>query len=416
MGRLLENSGGVRADDGRAALFQAADSDRRRMTMRIGVVIAQFDPRRGGAEYWTFRHVKQLLADGHEVHVAALKFGENCDLPIAAHCISAPASPLARAAAAERILRPLNLDVVHDMGFGWFGRVFQSEDGSRAAQWERSLAVLPPPVRPIKRLLMRCLPRYVRQRRLMNRQYSDPQRLIIAISRMCADDYRQRHGVPDERVRLVYHGVETDRYTPDRCAALRPAARRQLQLRDDQLAVLFVGHDYRRKGLATAAAAIERLAARGIDARLLVVGGNHRGQQLPSRPLSAGLLLPVGAQSDPLPYYAAADVFVLPSYYDPFGLVVLEAAACGLPVITTRCTGASELLHDGGEGYLLDDPGDAAALAERLSLLADPQRRLAMGAAARRTAAQYGVERNYRETLAVYREAVERREATLRAA
>jgi len=384
--------------------------------MRIGVAIAQFDPQRGGAEYWTFRHVKQLIADGHEVHVAALDFAAGHGLPIAAHRIPASASPLARAAAAERLLRPLNLDVVHDMGLGWFGRVFQSEDGSRAAQWDRNLAMLPPALRPIKRLLMRWLPRYVGQRRLMDRQYSDPQRLIIAISRMCADDYRRRHGITDDRLRVVYHGVETDRYTPDRCAPLRPGARRELRLRDDQLAVLFVGHDFRRKGLATAAGAIERLAARGIDARLLVVGGNHRGQRLPSRPLRTGLLLPLGAQSDPLPYYAAADVFVLPSYYDPFGLVVLEAAACGLPLVTTRCTGASELLHDGREGYLLDDPGDAAALAERLALLADPQQRRAMGAAARRTAAAYNVERNYRETLAVYREAIERREAGLRAA
>lgn len=384
--------------------------------MRIGVAIAQFDPQRGGAEYWTFRHVKQLLADGHEVHVAALGFADGHGLPIAPHRISAGASPLARAAAAERILRPLSLDVVHDMGLGWFGQVFQSEDGSRAAQWERSLALLPPALRPIKQLLMRWLPRYARQRRLMDRQYSDPRRLIIAISQMCADDYRRRHGVPKERVRVVYHGVETDRYTPDRAAALRPAARRKLQLRDDQLAVLFVGHDYRRKGLATAAGAIERLAAGGTDARLLVVGGNHRGQQLPRRPLQAGLLLPVGAQSDPLPYYAAADVFVLPSYYDPFGLVVLEAAACGLPVITTRSTGASELLRDGREGYLLDDPGDAATLARRLTLLTDPQRRAAMGAAARRTAAMFTVDRNYRETLAVYVETIERREAPPRAA
>lgn len=373
--------------------------------MKIGVAIAQFDPSRGGAESWTFHHVRRLTTDGHEVHVAATTFAADHGLPIIEHRLPRARSLLARAAAIEQLFRPLALDLVHDMGLGWFGRVFQSEDGSRAAQWERTLATLPAVARPIKRLLIRFLPRYRIQRALMARQYADPQRLIVAISRMCADDYRHHHNVPQTRIRVVYHGVDPDRFTPEVCRKQRAAMRAALGLRDDQLAVLFVGHDYRRKGLAPAAAAVERIVASGIDARLLVVGGNHRGQRLPARAQRSGLLVPIGARPDPLPYYAAADVFLLPSFYDPFGLAVLEAAACGLPVITSRFTGASELFRDGREGFILDDPADEASMAARLSMLIDPQYRAAMGAAARRLAEQFSLDRNYRETLAVYEEA-----------
>ena len=112
----------------------------------------------------------------------------------------------------------------------------------------------------------------------------------------------------------------------------------------------------------------------------------------------------VGPVEDPVPYYAAADALVLPSFYDPFGLVVLEAAACGLPVVTSRASGASELLSEGRDGYVLDDPADAASWADRLERLLDPALRRRMGEAARRLALQYTLERNCDALLAIYHE------------
>jgi glycosyltransferase involved in cell wall biosynthesis len=113
-----------------------------------------------------------------------------------------------------------------------------------------------------------------------------------------------------------------------------------------------------------------------------------------------------------LPYYAAADIYVQPTFYDSFGLTALEAAACGLPVITSRSAGVSELVRDGREGYVLPDPADDASLAERLHAMLDPAARRAMGNAARQLAQEHTFARNCEEIVALYREVTQRRPRT----
>lgn len=376
--------------------------------MRIGLVIENLTPRRGGAEQWTLQLAAQLLARGHEVHVAAQSFApEALELPLVAHHIRPTRSRLAAAAAAEQALCGLALDIVHDMGAGWYGQVFQSHDGSRLAQWEQKLTTLPAWLRPLKRQLLHLLPRYAEFRRLIARQFADPRRIIIAMSKRVAADFQHFHGIRPEQIRLIYHGVDVQRFTPQACAKRREAMRRQLGLADDETALLFIGHDFGRKGLSTTIRAIGRLDRRASRVRLLVVGHDKR------QPLYALLAARYGvgdrvtflnAQDDPLPFYAAADVLTLPTFYDPFGLVVLEAAACGLPAVTSRQAGVGELLCDGAEGFLLDDPADDRLLAERLARLCDPGLRAVMGAAGRRLALRHTLARNCDEILAVYGE------------
>ena len=114
---------------------------------------------------------------------------------------------------------------------------------------------------------------------------------------------------------------------------------------------------------------------------------------------------------DVVPAYAAADVYVQPTWYDPCSLVVLEALACGRPVITTRFNGASELMEDGREGLILDTPADIDALAEAMRELLDADLRRRMGRAARETAELHPIERNFEEMMAVFEEAAARKEA-----
>ena len=114
----------------------------------------------------------------------------------------------------------------------------------------------------------------------------------------------------------------------------------------------------------------------------------------------------LGSLGDPAPMYAAADVYVQPTYYDPCSLVLLEAIASGLPVITSRFNGAGELLTPGVEGDIIDDPGNDEALAASLAPLMDATRCEKMGLAARRLALDHTLEHNSREVVAVYEEIV----------
>ncbi|MFH1923203.1 MAG: glycosyltransferase family 4 protein, partial [Planctomycetota bacterium] len=123
-----------------------------------------------------------------------------------------------------------------------------------------------------------------------------------------------------------------------------------------------------------------------------------------------------GTVHDTVPFYAAADVYVHPTYHDSCSLVVLEALASGLPVITSRLNGAAELLTEGVEGAVMPDPADVDDLLARLEPMFDPSVRIRMGRAARRLAMEHTLERNVNEVLAVYEEVVRRRNAREREA
>ena len=138
--------------------------------------------------------------------------------------------------------------MVHDIGLGWHSHVLQSEDGSRLAQWEQKLLLLPSWQRPWKRAMLRVLPRYRDFRRLMARQFGDPQRIVIAVSQMCARDYQRYHDVPAERIRLVYHGTDNERFSPAHRDRWREEIRDRLGVCEDEVMLLFVGHDLPAEG------------------------------------------------------------------------------------------------------------------------------------------------------------------------
>jgi UDP-glucose:(heptosyl)LPS alpha-1,3-glucosyltransferase len=372
--------------------------------MKIALVIDRLDPRRGGAEQWTFQHAERLLARGHEVHVVAQGVnGPAARLNIVPHLLGPIRPVLRRAAAAEAVLQRLQVDMVHDIGLGWHSHVLQSEDGSRLAQWEQKLLLLPSWQRPWKRAMLRALPRYRGFRRLMARQFGDPQRIVIAVSQMCARDYQRYHDVPQERIRLVYHGTDNQRFSPAHRDRWREQIRDRLGVCEDEAMLLFVGHDYQRKGLSTAVRAARRLAAEGAPVRLVVVGGKVRRPR-PALDSPGGVVINVGAIDDPVPFYAAADVFVLPTFYDPCSLSVSEAAASGLPSVTTRFNGAAELLTEGVDGCVISDPADDAELAGALRPLLDRDVRQRMGDAARKLALKYTLDRNCDQIVSIYQQ------------
>ena len=199
--------------------------------------------------------------------------------------------------------------------------------------------------------------------------------------RALVDDY----GADIARTVVIPCGVDTALFRPGD----RAEARARIGTGDTPL-VVYVGRIAPIKGLATLLDAIAQLRARASAVRLLIVGGeadepaSGHEAEIRQRVEALGLrdvVRFVGAQPQEVlrDYYLAADVTVLPSYYESFGMVALEAMACGSPVIGSRVGGLATTVRDGVTGFLVPD-GDATALAERLdAVMADADLRFRLG-------------------------------------
>src|SRR6476661_2829995 len=204
---------------------------------------------------------------------------------------------------------------------------------------------------------------------------------VICNSRMVRQDIRDRFGLPDERLPVVYNAVDSEAFSP-KLRAHRDSMRQKLGVPPDATLFLLVGSGYVRKGVAAVLTALSRLPG---NTHLLVVGRDKaRGhyKRMARRLGIASRVALVGAQDDPKPFYGAADVFVLPTLYDPCPNAALEAMACGLPVVTSTKCGAAELVLEHDAGFVCD-AGDLDALTAHMSTLTDAEARTGRGERAR---------------------------------
>jgi len=226
-------------------------------------------------------------------------------------------------------------------------------------------------------------------------------RQIVAIARTGKAEIERLYAVPAERVSVVYNGVDLERFHPRNRDRHRGAARSETGIPPSAWAALFIGSGFERKGLGSAIEALAVLADR--EARLLVVG---RGETGPYRRLAEQLgvaerLRWLGARADAERWYAAADAVVLPSRYEPFGNVHLEALATGTPVVTSRVAGGAEVVTDPCAGAVVDarDPVAVAAALERIRALDG----IAVQEAARRAAEPFTYAAQVAGFVAIYR-------------
>jgi UDP-glucose:(heptosyl)LPS alpha-1,3-glucosyltransferase len=236
-------------------------------------------------------------------------------------------------------------------------------------------------------------------------------RRFIAVSQRVRRDLNQYHGL-DDQTRVVYHGTDIERFHPRNRAHWREPLRRQLGLADTDVAALYVG-DWQKAG----AGLVDSLAL--IPHVKLIVVTRTPEAMVRAEARAAGVedrLLFLPPTDEIQRYYAAADLFLFPTFYDTFGLVLTEAMASGLPAITNLEAGAAELIVAGESGLLTDDPWEPRAIAAHLqTLAADESLRNRMGAAARTTVERRTWDEVAAETLAVYEEVVAEDAGTKRA-
>ena len=209
------------------------------------------------------------------------------------------------------------------------------------------------------------------------------------------------------KIRIVPCGVDIDLFHP----IDRDEARTRLGLDEGQY-VLFVGRLEALKGVDVLINAMSLLARQACKARLLIAGGNLDGDEAQRLRASVQNLhltetvrfLGAVDQHDLPYYYSAADVCAMPSFYESFGMVAIEAMACGAPVVASRAGGLQFTVRDGETGYLVP-PGEAAPLAEAIAnLLCDSDLRSRMGQAAAEIAKAYSWDEVSRSILSIYLE------------
>lgn len=381
--------------------------------MHIALAIEHLDARRGGAETWVGRFAAFLRREGHRVTVVAQDARgepEGCAVRLVRPGgLTAAGRTASFARRVRDVLRELRPDASLATGKALGMTVYQPHGGTVRASQRQNTALIPSyDGRALKTLMNRLSPKHRAALRLESEQFADPTVRLVAISEMVRRDMRTFYRVDDSRIRLVYNGVDTERFDPERLRPLRGLLRQRHGIDDDTVVLLFVAHNFKLKGLRELLVALRQVQQRaGCPVRLLVVGRDRRWKTY--RKLARRLdierqVVFAGPCDDAAEAYAAADVFVHPTWYDPCSLVMLEAMASGLPSISTRLNGASELAEGSGAAVVLDAPRPVGALAEAMLGLMDPERREAMGRAARQVALEHPLERNLREMLACLEE------------
>jgi len=378
--------------------------------MKILVVQEHVDARRGGAETSTLEMARHLAALGLDVHLACAAGADPAAAPeLKWHPIPAPGATRALRTyrylqGVQRLRVAARYDVVHAVVPSLAATVYQPRGGTYVEAVARTLArVRSPILRELKRLgrrfnvRQRFLARL--ERRLLTRYAARV--TVAAVSHYVRRQVEVQYGLPAERIRVVFNGVDFTPLPPDEAVATRAVLRARLGLDAAAPLLLFVAHNFALKGLRELLRALPHVPG------TLVVAGRDRPQRYAARAARLGVaerVRFVGVDTPVRHWYAAADVLAHPTWYDPCSRVVLEALGAGLPVVTTRYNGAAEVVQPTGCGRVVAEPDDPAALAAALTEALDPEVRRTCAAAAPQLRQELSMARHARELAALYAE------------
>ncbi len=348
----------------------------------------------GGAEAYLRRLARGLVDLGHSANLIATNDWPANEWPFGSVTRIPGESPIAFADELEKLRPGLRCDILMSLERVWNCDVYRAGDGVHRAWLNRRQKFEIP------------LQRFVRG---INRKHREILKLeeslfknsgagrVIANSEMVKHEIVDLYGYRAGKIEIVRTGVPLEKFRFD--PVLREKSRADLKLKPDDAVLLFAGSGWERKGLRFAIEAFE--LSRDKKLRLLVAGrGDERGYRQ-KRFFTEEPVRFLGEIADIRPIYAAADIFILPTIYDPFSNACLEALACGLPVITTRDNGFSEIIEDGVHGSVVDLPNNVIALRNAIRFWSDESRRAGARAVNMECASHFDIAKNVETTLKI---------------
>jgi UDP-glucose:(heptosyl)LPS alpha-1,3-glucosyltransferase len=350
--------------------------------VKIALVIFRADATRGGAERYTVELAAALAERGHQVHLIASRFGEPVGgvkaVPIAVEAATRAGRYLKFLDGVDAHLSTGRYDIVHAMLPVRSCDIYHPHAGMAAAGIQAYLSRRTLPGRTAARLANRLNRKRQAYARIERELLDGAERPIV----LCLSDYVKgsilRH-YPNigDRLMKLFNAVDLEKFDPARMSGAREAVRERWNIAADRVVGLMIAQHFDRKGLPQVIDAVARLQGK---ITVLVVGKDDPSASA-ARARRQGVgdqIIFAGTTEAPADFYMAADFFVLPTRHDSCSLVVLEALAMGLPTISTIFNGACEIMTPGRHGFVLDDPGDVAALAEAMRQMLDPKTRAQM--------------------------------------
>lgn len=341
----------------------------------------------GGAESYLKRLAGGVIEKGHQARLFTSSDWPEDEWSFGPITRVGGGSATAFANEMEKLAPRSGCDVLMSLERIWRCDVYRAGDGVHRAWLQRRAQIGGP---------------WQRLSRILNRKHSATLALekslfadggagrVIANSHMVKDEIARFYGYPPEKIDVVYNGVPLGAFRSG--GEDRAKNRQALGLGSEDVAVLFAGSGWERKGLRFAIEAVEKC---GKEVRLLVAG---RGDQ---RKFKSARVQFLDVVQDMPALYGAADIFLLPTIYDPFSNACLEALAAGLPVITTRANGFSEIMETGVHGTILDDPRNIDAIGQALLFWSDSGRREQARIEIRELADQFHISANVARTLEI---------------
>jgi UDP-glucose:(heptosyl)LPS alpha-1,3-glucosyltransferase len=330
--------------------------------MRLGFIRRKYD-QSGGAERSLRLLVESFAASGHEINVVAQSwegllpakavFHKIANFPGRAGALNA----FARAAYAK--MRQLELDLCLSLERVPGVPFFRAGDGCHQAWLQRRA----PYEGWLKRHSFYLNPLHRAQLDLEAATLTSPElRLVIANSRMVAEEIKLFYGLEEDKIKVIYNPAAERQLTGKDSEEAASAVFRELALPHGRPVLLFLGSGFERKGLAFIIKALSLLP----QVFLLVAGQGRIAfyERLAGKCGVSKRVKFLGLRSDVPRLLAAADVLVLPTIYDPCANVCLEALAAGKPVVTTCANGASEIISQGENGFIIKNPADTNCLAD----------------------------------------------------
>jgi UDP-glucose:(heptosyl)LPS alpha-1,3-glucosyltransferase len=381
--------------------------------VKIGLVILHADASRGGAERYTIDVAHALAGRGHAVTLIASDFAGEISPQVGR--VQSTLSARSKTRRYTQYLDQLDAhlqanvyDVVHAMLPVRQCDVYHPHAGLAVAAVETGHEKHAGVKRAVAKLFNRFNPKRQKfaaiERGLLESQNRP---ITICLSDYIRRDVQRYYTLKESDLATLFNAVDLQRFDPSARPDERQKAREQLSLRPKQVAGLMIANDFERKGLREAIEATARVKENRL--KLIAMGKQGPGPYVQLAESLGLRMIFCGPFDDVYPFYAGADFFVLPTKHDPCSLVVLEALAMGLPVISTKQNGATEIMEHGVHGFVLENASRIDELADAMKQLCDPDTRQRMSVACLGLRERLSFERHIDRLLAIYENASERR-------